>query len=392
MSKNETTAMATLETSALAKNETATAAQAAQAQAMILAQFQVALARPRNMGDVRQALLLECERPRFAESARYMIPFKGGKPARGYTIRFAEAAGRIMGNLSISTPTVYEDEDKRIVKATVVDLESNIVYDKDVVIEKVVERKPDRLGGRQPIGMRKNAYNDDVCLVRATDQELRAKVGSEISKAIRDNILRILPADIKEECENKIARVLADDDAQNPGEATRRISDGFLRLGVRVSDLEKLLGHKLEQTIPAELAMLRWYYTALRDAEITWPELVDAHKRGPTSDDDEEPNPYGDLIAQAQEALHQTKTKAKQRKRSKKKQASGKAKSSTDGSPPPPESDTAPSSAESSDSKSSSDPSEDGDASDPRTDEQIAQGYELDPNTNEVIPPPGAEG
>ena len=343
--------------------ETSAAAHAAEAQAIVLALFGMAKRNPRNMGNVRVNLLADCERPRFAEAARYSIPFAGGKPARGFTIRFAEAAVLALGNLSVATPTVFEDEDKRIMSARVIDLENTVLYAKDFVIEKVVERR--NPGKRQPLGTRENSYGDTVFLVRATEQELRAKAGSEASKAIRDQVLRILPADIKEECEDRIARVLERDNKENPGEAMRRICDGFMRFGVRPSDLEALLGHKLDGVIPAELHMLRTYYSAIRDGEATWPQIVEAHA-GPKEGEDD---PHADLRKQAQEQLRKSKSKSK--KAAKKKAAKKKEEPPLDepedpaGVAPPP-AKSAPSLSE----------------------EEVAQGWEMTED-GEKIPPMG---
>ena len=57
---------------------------------------------------VREKLLKECHRPSFADVARYRKPI--GKGVEGLSIRFAEAALRLMKNITIQQTVVSEDE------------------------------------------------------------------------------------------------------------------------------------------------------------------------------------------------------------------------------------------------------------------------------------------
>jgi hypothetical protein len=269
------------------RNETATSAEAARAQAEVQARFIVAMQRPRDDDNVRIRLLRECSRPSFASRAYFSVQ-RGNRPGRitgtanrieGLSVRFAEAAIRHMGNIMVSTRSVYDDGEKRIIAVTVVDLETNAAHGKDVVINKTVERK--KLGqGQLALRTRTNTYGDTVYIVEATDDELLQKENALVSKTLRTEGLRLLSADIIEECEQKIINIVRSEDAKDPDAARKALADGFAAMSVMPSDLKAYLGHELAQCSPAQITDLRGLYAAIREGETTWREIMAAKEGG----------------------------------------------------------------------------------------------------------------
>jgi hypothetical protein len=248
--------------------ETATASAAAHVEALVKAKFVMALQRPRDIDSYRQAVLKECKRPRFAEVARYSKPV-GGQRIEGASIRFAEAAARCFGNLDIATPTLYEDNEKRIVRCMVTDLEANLTHSKDVTITKQVERnsvKP----GQVVLGQRTNSRGGIAYLVEATDDDLQNKEGSLTSKALRKLILKVIPGDITDECMDAVVETLKSADAQDPDAARKRLADAFASEGVTPAMLAKYLEHDLGSCSRDEIQHLRELYAAIKTGETTW--------------------------------------------------------------------------------------------------------------------------
>jgi hypothetical protein len=260
------------------QSETSASAVAAQMTAMVQARYMVALNRPRDMDQVRVALLKECARPGFAAVARYFKPV--GKGVTGPTIRFAEAAIRCLTNVLVDSVTVFDDVSRRIVRVTVTDLEANVPYSKDVTVDKTVERsvvKP----GTTILSSRENSLGKTTYLVPATEDDLLNKEGALVSKAIRTLALRILPGDLLEESMLRVvstleARVKSDPDAER-----KALADAFAGLGVQPKDLSAYLGHDLGQVTPAELTDLRLVFTSVRDGEASWAELLSYKFGGP---------------------------------------------------------------------------------------------------------------
>lgn len=276
-------ALATISPNGIARtsHETTTAHSAALAKAEVEARFAVAVHRPRDMDLARVTLLADCKRPHFAAVARYSKPV-GGKPVEGPSIRFAEAALRALGNVEVSSPVVYEDEEKRIVRVTVCDLESNLTHRTDIAIAKTVERR--KLGnGQKPISTRTNTYGETVYIVAATDDELAVKQAALVSKALRTLALRIVPGDLVDEAMDVVIDTQRKGDTADPEAARKKLVDAFVGIGVSPASLKEYLGHEVSACAPAELTHLRAIYAAIKDGETSWKDVVAKPEDAPKS-------------------------------------------------------------------------------------------------------------
>jgi hypothetical protein len=278
--------------------ETASAAVAAQATAQIQARYIVALKRPRDWDDVRVRILKECRRPGFAEVAMFSLP-RGGKKIEGLSIRFAEAAIRCMTNMLPEQSTVYDDSEKRIIQISVTDLEANVTYSKQITVAKSVERSKPMDDGFF-FTVRKNSSGRNVFTVPATEDDLLAKEGALVSKAIRTLTMRILPGDITDEAETLVRSTLLNRAAADPDADRKKIADGFAALNVQPGELKEFLGHDLSGCSPAELTELRSLYNAIKDGEATFRDAL-AAKKG--KDAPEEPSASTKKTDQIKEKL-----------------------------------------------------------------------------------------
>ncbi len=262
--------------------ETAVTAAAAQATAAVNARYVMALQRPRQFDEVRSALLKECRRPAFAESARYALPrsqwdaktkTRREVSIEGFSIRFAEAALRSLRNVLVETAVIYEDEEKRLVRVSTTDLETNVTYPKDVTIKKTVERKSVRKG-QVVVAERMGTDGEPVFVVGCTDDELLMKENALVSRAIRTNGLRLVPGDLLDECEAAIEATLANRDKGDPDAARKRLLDAFEGVGVAPAQLREFLGHDTATISADEIKRLRGVYTTLKEGRSTWEEII----------------------------------------------------------------------------------------------------------------------
>lgn len=271
------------------QHETAATAVAAAEKAAIEARYVLAVRRPRDWDNVLVRLTKECKRPGFADSAIYRKPVGKKKNEQtgqweqsyieGLSIRFAEAAIRTVTNFYSSAKTIYDDNDKLITRVTVMDLESNSTIETDVSIAKTVERRELKKGQRA-LSTRLNSYGDTVFIVPATDDEILNKTNALVSKALRNGVLRLLPGDIQDECENVCRDTQKKRDKADPDAAKRALFDAFSVLGIMPEALKSYLGTTAEVLQPAELAQLRAIYSAIRDGETTWSAVVDGKEGG----------------------------------------------------------------------------------------------------------------
>jgi len=253
-------------------HELAASASAAQAKAEIECAYVMAVRRPRKMEDVRDRVLASCRRPVFAESATYSKPV-AGKPITGPSIRFVEMALQALGNVRTATTVVYEDDQIRKVHVSMTDLENNNAYGLDCTLQKAVERKQPKKG-QKVLGERLNSYGEKVYLVEATEDDMVTKQNAAVSKLIRTCGLRLIPQDIVEEGQD-MAKKTRESNQGDPDAAKKRVLDGFSFLGIRPSDVEKILGKKLEQALPADIDKLRTIYTAIKEGEATLTDYIE---------------------------------------------------------------------------------------------------------------------
>jgi hypothetical protein len=257
---------------AMSASENAAFAMAAQMKAIVEARYKMALARPRDLDTVRQNMLKDAHRPSFASVAIYHKPV--GKGVEGPSIRFVEAAIRNMTNILTETSTVSEDDERRVIRVSVSDLETNTYFSQDVTVTKTVERSK-LPQGEKPIRMRTNSKGQPVYILHGTDDDILNKQNALISKAVRTLGLRLIPGDLVDEALFYVRQTMATQDAQNPDAAKNRIIDAFSQLGVNVESLKDYLGHELSSIDPNELQTLRAIYSAIKDGETSWKAVMD---------------------------------------------------------------------------------------------------------------------
>lgn len=275
------------------RHETAATAAAAHEVAMVRARFMLALERPRVWDTIEKKLLAYCAKPRCAEEARYVKPVgkrkneKTGKweqaYVRGLSVRFAEEAVREMGNLDIDTTVKVESPTHRILRVSVLDLETNNLYPTDVPVERTVERKQLRKG-QSAIRQRTNSFGDTVYIVEATDDEVLMKSSALASKAIRTNVLRMLPGHIADACEDAIEKTLAEEFKKNLTPTLEKLITRFAAHGVAEAQLDAYLGHPIRATTShEEVAKLIEIGVSLKEGAATWEDYMNEREGGEAS-------------------------------------------------------------------------------------------------------------
>jgi hypothetical protein len=269
--------------------EQAAQAIAARETALVQARFVMALQRKRDLENVRVLLKQACGIYGFADEAWYSRPAgrelneETGeweqKNAEGFSIRFAEEAGRTMGNLLSDSQIVAETFEERLVHVWAMDLETNFTRGVTISVPKLVERKSLKKG-QVPLTERTNSKGDKVYVVSATPAELNTTHANLVAKAERQCILKMLPAWIQAECKAKILETLAGEISKDPKAFARRIIDNFAELQVLPSDLQAFVGHTLDRLTEKELADLRNAYSAIKDGAATWDEVMEVRHPG----------------------------------------------------------------------------------------------------------------
>ena len=248
------------------------------AEAAVLLRYRMARERPRNPEEGKARLLRHCEQPAFAALARYR-KLVDGEWIDAPSIRFAEAALQTMGNILSEVGAFRDDSRERVIRIAVTDFESNVTHTKEVLIPKVIERA-ELLPGEVPLASRVDGNGQRLYTLLATREEILAREGALVSKALRQIALRLLPGDWVQEGLRAIRRTLEAEIAQDLESTRETLAQGFAALRMEEGRLKEYLGHDLECASASECADLQAVLAALEEGETTRAESIGAGGRG----------------------------------------------------------------------------------------------------------------
>jgi hypothetical protein len=263
----------TQQPSAISKtNETSASMLASRARAEIQVRTEQALRFPRDEENARKRLLKACESVAFADAAIYAKPMGPGKEITGLSIRFAEEAARCWSNLDVSVIVISEDDDRRVLEAVSVDLETNHIERAQFIVPKFVERSSVKQGD-EVIGSRQNSRGIAVYKIRASDDAMFTAHQAAASKARREAILIQIPFWIKEEAEERLNRTL-DTLGGKPEAFLAGLLKSFERVGVTQTQIETIAGKTATMLTLPELRRLKKLQNAIESGETTWADVV----------------------------------------------------------------------------------------------------------------------
>lgn len=257
---------------ALIHADPAAVAAAEMAREQIKLAYFMATQAPRNQREAWQRIMEACRRPTFAQKAIYAKPVDGSK-IEGPSIRLAEAIIREWRNIIVRTSVVYEDSDARRVSVLVIDLESNLQLCREIVTPKTVERKNPK--GRDVIGERLNSKGERVYIVRATEDEMANRESAAVSKIVRNEGLRLIPADVVEDAMGEARRTRKQAAAADPDFAIKSLVYRFGELRIGVADLERYIGGPIDRATPEQIDDLEGVLQAIRDRETSWAAVME---------------------------------------------------------------------------------------------------------------------
>lgn len=257
-------------------------AAAESAKAQIQCAYMMALQCPRSYFAAEQAVVKACENPLFAEKVEYKLP-RSGTTISGPTIRLAELIRREWRNIFTTERVMHDDERQMIVQVTAMDLETNSIETAEVVIPKTVERRYVK-DGQEIISERENSLGKKVYTVRATDSEVDMMRKAMISKALRNAIFRLVPAELVQIAIATARQTIQTADAKDPKEAIRRLIFCFEEQGVSIDKIEKEIGHTLEKANTADVKKLRGLYKQMLNG-ASWDDLTNPEPQNAAIDE-----------------------------------------------------------------------------------------------------------
>ncbi|HEX9970640.1 MAG TPA: hypothetical protein VGD14_01080 [bacterium] len=249
------------------------------AKARIQSAYIMAYQKPRDIMESRDRILKACRRTEFAGKAEYSKPI-GGTSVKGPSVRFAELALREWGNIMTEVITLYEDANIRRIRISVLDLETNAQFTRDIQIQKTIERRSKKGRENDLISERKNSNGQVVFILHATDEEVHTKESAWVSKVLRNEGLRLIPTDIIEEGIMEAQKTIAEHTQKDPEGEKKRLFDSFSNLGISPKEIQKYIHHSIDVITPSELVNLRTVYQSIRDGESIWLDYTGDPKEG----------------------------------------------------------------------------------------------------------------
>lgn len=229
------------------------------------AQGKLAIAQrfPRDEGRAFENMKIACGRAAFAEAAIYTFP-RGGGPVSGTTIRFAEEMARVWGNIEYGITELSRGEGFSEMEAFAWDLQTNTRSAQRFTVKHLRDRDT---GTPTELKSERDKY------------EITANMGA---RRLRERILALIPADVKETCEGICRAVIAETVDLKP------LVKSFGELGVSVPMLEAKLGKSLADLSGDDKVALRGVFKSIRDGQDTvkgWFAAPEAPKAEPPRDE-----------------------------------------------------------------------------------------------------------
>jgi len=241
--------------------------------AVILASMQIAKMFPRNELTAAAALMKAMERPSMAAASQYRFP-RGKSLVKGPSIKLAQEAARLWGNLDISLRVISVDDEYIHLAATVRDLETNTVKTNEAKIKKLIQK---RIYDKKGNYLRTDWTQPD-------DRELRELVNKNFSFLERNAVVQIIPRDITEDACEKADKILKDVESgkikSDKSKFIRALLAGYMDYGVTQDMLEAYLGHPLEEISADEAKDLRQIKHSVEDGNSKVSEYFTAPKKG----------------------------------------------------------------------------------------------------------------
>jgi hypothetical protein len=237
-------------------------------------QMSIAIQQPRNELTILQSALKELETyPSMAEEAIYSKPVGKDdsgkmKHAEGLSIRTAESLANRWKNSAYGGDIVSEDEESATIAAVFLDYENNTRH----VVQKRVSKFYKQKG--------KNS------IVQYTPDRFDIVLAANMSKILREVILRSLPGGLKKEYEHRAKQMLKGDKLQNRRTA---IVAKFADLQVGQADIERYKGKAMKEWTHEDITELLGVYNAIRDGELSTQEILGANPKSQESGQSELP-------------------------------------------------------------------------------------------------------
>lgn len=229
----------------------------------VLASIWIAKQFPRDLAEVTARMNQACSRLTLAQSATYALP-RGGTTVEGPSIRLAEALIGAWGNAEAGWKEVGRHWDPKGAdgKGCMVSECVAFCFDKETNVRREISFTVNHTRD-------KNEYEGGKKVMKRVALESERDVyelcANMASRRLRACILQVLPGWLTEEALEVVGRTLESGDKRSLPDMIRSMEAKFREYGVTRAQLEKNLGHVLEETTKPEIIRLGKVFNSIAE-------------------------------------------------------------------------------------------------------------------------------
>ena len=232
----------------------------------VLASIWIAKQFPRDLAEVTARMNQACSRLTLAQSATYALP-RGGTTVEGPSIRLAEALIGAWGNAEAGWKEVGRHWDPKGAdgKGCMVSECVAFCFDKETNVRREISFTVNHTRD-------KNEYEGGKKVMKRVALESERDVyelcANMASRRLRACILQVLPGWLTEEALEVVGRTLESGDKRSLPDMIRSMEAKFREYGVTRAQLEKNLGHVLEETTKPEIIRLGKVFNSIAEGLV----------------------------------------------------------------------------------------------------------------------------
>lgn len=244
----------------------------------VLASIWIAKQFPRDLAEVTARMNQACSRLTLAQSATYAFP-RGGTTVEGPSIRLAEALIGAWGNAEAGWKELGRHWDPKGAdgKGCMVSECVAFCFDKETNVRREISftvnhtRDKNVYEGKKKVGM--------VRELLESERDVYELCANMASRRIRACILQVLPGWLTEEALEAVGKTLENGDKRSLPDMIRSMEAKFREYGVTRVQLEKNLGHGLEETTKPEIVRLGKVFNSIAEGMVRVKDIFPADEQ-----------------------------------------------------------------------------------------------------------------
>lgn len=235
----------------------------------VLASIWIAKQFPRDLAEVTARMNQSCSRLTLAQSATYAYP-RGGTTVEGPSIRLAEALIGAWGNAEAGWKEVGRHWDAQGADGNGCHVSECVAFcfDKETNVRREIAFSVPHTRDRNETDAKGKRTGKMLRVALESERDVYELCANMASRRIRACILQVLPGWLTEEALEAVGKTLENGDKRPLKDMLRSMEAKFKEFGVTKEQLERNLGHGLEETTKPEMVRLGKVFNSIAEGMV----------------------------------------------------------------------------------------------------------------------------